>query len=338
MSLNIPGSTHRTEHAPVRSHRERLFRVACYLCNIELPDGPQRGRLAAAVQVMAMASWILALLILFVYIVLPYIGQSTDEFIKGWYAGYHGIGASVPADYGPSAKWTLYVCAWIMAVIWFIGAVREKAFKHTAASLVFERESAARKQAESTLRLLKAQIEPHFLFNTLGAVQQLAEGKAPEAAALTAELITFLRATLSSLRRDRTCLADDLAICDAYLHIMQTRLGHRLSFSIDCPPSVAKVSLPNTLLLTLLENAIKHGIERSSNGGRIDITVRHVTDDIVIEVADSGAGFSDAPGQGVGLQNVREQLALSFGARASLVLEAKEPQGVVARITIPAAT
>ena len=134
-----------------------------------------------------------------------------------------------------------------------------------------ERHHAARELSESRLRLLHAQIEPHFLFNTLGAVQQLAEKSAPEAASLTASLITFLRASLAEMRSEHVTLRADFALLEAYLQVMKARLGTRLDYSLDLPDSLFGITIPSMMLLTLVENAIKHGIEPSLQGGSISV-------------------------------------------------------------------
>ncbi len=198
-----------------------------------------------------------------------------------------------------------------------------------------ERERAARELSESSLRMLRAQIEPHFLFNTLGAVQQLAEKDAPRAAELTANLIAFLRASLAEMRTEKIDLRRDFKLLTAYLDVMKVRLGERLRYTLDLPPELANVSVPSMMLLTLVENAIKHGIEPALRGGAISVTAAQVGDKVRICVQDSGVGISALPGQGDGLENVRTRLQLSYGTEASLALAEVEPQGVVAEIVFP---
>src|SRR6478672_7401275 len=141
------------------------------------------------------------------------------------------------------------------------------------------RQSALSRQlAESDLKLLQSQIEPHFLFNTLGSAQQLAEKGAPEAARLIADLIRFLRAATPSLRRDATTLQDEAKLMGAYLAIMRTRFGRRLTFALDIPDALRDAPLPPGLLITLVENAVKHGIERAPDGGDIRVTARRSSD------------------------------------------------------------
>jgi len=202
----------------------------------------------------------------------------------------------------------------------------------------------SRRLAESQLRLLQLQIEPHFLFNTLGSAQQLAEKSAPDAARLIADLIRFLRAATPALRENATTLKQEAAMVGAYLAIMQTRLPRALAFRIDVPAELADCAIPPGMLITLVENAIKHGIEPCPGGGAIDVTARlqdgpaHLPPALVVTVADTGAGLgSHAPGQGIGLANIRERLALLHGDRAALELEENTPRGFVARLVFPAA-
>lgn len=317
------------------SWRERLLLAGCYLFFIQLPDRPRRSGLARVLQSLVVLVLLLGSLLLFVFEdrMLPGLGLALQGFLNGFV--HDGDAIAVPVHHAPSALRAMLLCLWTMAMFWSVSMVKGAAFSHIAGSLVLERERAARQQAEAALRLLKAQIEPHFLFNTLGAVQQLAEGGAPRAAALTADLIVFLRATLGSMRADSIELAEDLSVCDAYLHIMQTRLSGRLTFSIDCPDPLARLQIPSMLLLTLVENAVKHGIEQAPDGGRIAITARRDGNALLLSVSDTGSGFGATLGQGLGLQNVRERLALVYGTRASLQLEENQPRGVVARLSIP---
>lgn len=210
-----------------------------------------------------------------------------------------------------------------------------------------ERERLARELSESQLRLLRAQIEPHFLFNTLGAVQQLAEQGAPRAAALTADLIAFLRASLAEMRSEQVPLQSEFDMVAAYLRVMQARMGQRLRFRLDLPAPLAHVMVPSMIVLTLAENAIKHGIEPALRGGDIHISAEQVDGMLRLRVQDTGVGLGGtvagapvpAPGGGLGLENVRSRLQLSAqqGGVAAGRLELREGEegGVVADILLP---
>jgi two-component sensor histidine kinase len=198
-----------------------------------------------------------------------------------------------------------------------------------------QQESMARQISESKLRLLQAQIEPHFLFNTLGAVQQLAQTECPAAADLTANLITFLRASLTEMRNEQVTLASEFQLVEAYLKVMKTRLAHRLEFALDLPSEFATVKVPGMLLLTLVENAVKHGIEPSLQGGSIKVRVWRYHSSLRLDVLDSGIGLSVNPPVGVGIANVQERLRLAYGVQASCSLENIEPHGVLATVNLP---
>jgi sensor histidine kinase YesM len=217
-----------------------------------------------------------------------------------------------------------------------IAALRNRQYEAITVQLQqdAERERLARELSESQLRLLRAQIEPHFLFNTLGAVQQLAEHGAPRAAELTANLIAFLRASLSEMRSERVSLAAEFGLVEAYLQVMAVRLGARLRFTLALPDALAQVSVPSMILLTLAENAIKHGIEPSLRGGEVAVSAEVIDATIRLRVWDSGVGMSITPGHGMGLDNVRHRLQLAYGEAASLTLSDAEP-GLIADITIP---
>ncbi|MBL8517961.1 MAG: histidine kinase [Betaproteobacteria bacterium] len=196
-------------------------------------------------------------------------------------------------------------------------------------------ERLVRSLTDAKLKLMQAQVEPHFLFNTLSSVKQLAERGAPEAAQLTGNLITFLRAGMSGLRGDQATLGAEVDMAAAYLAIMKTRMGARLSSIIDVPENLRTFRMPPAMLISLVENAIKHGIEPSPKGGEVRVTVRVAGEGIDIIVADTGRGMSDIPGGGVGLANIRERLAALFVDRAALTLAENDPHGFVARMHLP---
>ena len=200
-----------------------------------------------------------------------------------------------------------------------------------------QRERKDRQLADAKLRLLQAQVEPHFLFNTLASVQQLAEGRADDAAKLTAQLITFLRAGLASLREETTTLQRECNAIEAYLAIMQTRMGERLQWRVDLPAPLRDISVPPAMLISLVENAIKHGLEPFPDGGRIDIEARAADGRLRLRVADTGQGpaQSKVAGGGFGLDNIRERLRAIFTGDARLEVSANAPRGFVAIIDLP---
>jgi len=221
-----------------------------------------------------------------------------------------------------------------------IGALRNRQYLVLTNQLAFDadKQRLERELSEARLRMLSAQIEPHFLFNTLGAVQQLAEQGAPKAAELTANLIAFLRASLSEMRTEKVSLRSDFALVDAYLKVMQVRQGSRLSYSLDLQGDVAECTVPSMMLLTLVENAIKHGIEPSLRGGHISVAARHEHGALKLTVHDTGSGMSATPGTGEGLDNIQKRLQLTYGAAAALKLQDADGGGLLAEIQISKVT
>jgi signal transduction histidine kinase len=230
----------------------------------------------------------------------------------------------------------------IMMPVLIISILRNRQYEALNAQLQREAEQAklARELSESRLRLLRAQIEPHFLFNTLGAVQQLAQHGAPRAAELTGNLIDFLRSSMRDMRSEQVSLAAEFGLVESYLKVMQVRLGERLRFSLQLPRALEDVQLPTMILLTLVENAIKHGIEPALRGGEVTLSAEMIDGAVRIRVQDGGVGMSTLPepdgGGGTGLDNVRHRLRLAYGETAGLVLRDGEP-GLIADVTIPCA-
>ena len=191
---------------------------------------------------------------------------------------------------------------------------------------------------EAQLKLLQGQIEPHFLFNTLANVQSLIDFD-PERAKLMLERFTdYLRASLGQLRGDTTTLAQEFAMLEAYLGLMQLRMGERLKVELSLPADLGGVELPPLLAQPLVENAIHHGLEPQIAGGTVAVSARRVDSRLWIEVADDGQGL-DAPkrrgGNGVALSNIRERLKARFGPSATLELLPRDGGGTLARIQLP---
>ncbi|MGM9480428.1 sensor histidine kinase [Roseateles sp. NT4] len=192
---------------------------------------------------------------------------------------------------------------------------------------------------EAQLKLLQGQIEPHFLFNTLANVQSLIDFD-PERAKLMLERFTdYLRASLGQLRGDTTTLAQEFAMLEAYLGLMQLRMGERLKVELSLPADLRGVELPPLLAQPLVENAIHHGLEPKIAGGTVAVSAKRVDGRLWIEVADDGQGL-DGPkrrggGNGVAVANIRERLTARFGVAATLELLPREGGGTLARIQLP---
>lgn len=189
------------------------------------------------------------------------------------------------------------------------------------------------------LNLLHAQVEPHFLYNTLASAQYLTRTDPQQADHMLGHLIHYLRHSLPQRDDALSTLGDELERTRAYLEIMRLRMGPRLSLQIDVPDTLRAVAIPPMMLQTLVENAIKHGLEPKPGGGSVWILARRDDDAIAITVADDGRGFNEAGGgTGIGLKNVRERLRLIYGADASLSVVSNAPEGVAATITVPLRT
>lgn len=189
------------------------------------------------------------------------------------------------------------------------------------------------------LNLLHAQVEPHFLYNTLASAQYLTRSDPQQADHMLGHLIHYLRHSLPQRDDTLSTLGDELERTRAYLEIMRLRMGPRLALQIDVPDALRATALPPMMLQTLVENAIKHGLEPKPGGGTIWILARRDDGAIAITVADDGRGFSEASGgTGIGLKNVRERLRLIYGSDASLSVVGNVPEGVAATITVPLRT
>jgi signal transduction histidine kinase len=217
-------------------------------------------------------------------------------------------------------------------------------FREAHAAAALHRAEAARhlmsKHAvEAELKLMQAQVEPHFLFNTLASVQYLTETDPREAGKLLSHLIEYLRAALPQLRASSTTLAKEVGLAAAYLNILKMRMGPRLEFAIDVPVELSQHPFPPNLLISLVENAIKHGVEPSADGGTIRVAAQQDGDRLTVSVTDTGRGSAAAPagqpGNGVGLSNVRERLAALYGSRGRFTLEESAPHGTRAALAIP---
>jgi sensor histidine kinase YesM len=188
---------------------------------------------------------------------------------------------------------------------------------------------------QARLSALQAQIEPHFLFNTLANVRRLYETTPSRGREMLASLIDYLRAALPAMRSQGSTLGRELELARSFLTILQMRIGDRLQFSIAVDDDLLDTQVPPLVLATLVENAIKHGLAPLPEGGRVDIQARRRGNDLEIEVRDTGAGFTASGGSGVGLANTRSRLAGLYGPRASLSLAAGAPRGVVATVLLP---
>jgi len=188
---------------------------------------------------------------------------------------------------------------------------------------------------EANLKLLQAQIEPHFLFNTLSNILSLIDTSPDRGKTMLVDLIHYLRTSLSRTRHDLITLNQEIEIIQAYLNILKIRMGDRLRFRIELPDNLREQPFPPMLLQPLVENAVKHGLEPQIQGGEILIRIEEKDGLIRAEIIDSGTGLTSYSEAGVGMTNVRERLRLLYGERGRLVIEENKPRGVKAVIEVP---
>ena len=228
--------------------------------------------------------------------------------------------------------------AGIVGSLFALGALyRERDAQARAEALQFalERETLQRQAADARLHLLTAQIEPHFLLNTLANVQQLVESGSPRAAPVFRSLIAYLRAAMPQLHARAATLGDEEKLVRAYLELMLMRMPDRLTFTIDIEPSLRALPFPQMGLLTLVENAIRHGIDPGCDGGRIEVGARRDAGGTVnLWVADTGVGLTEGAGTGTGLRNLQDRLQALFGPDAGVALAEQTPHGVRAEIRV----
>ena len=201
-------------------------------------------------------------------------------------------------------------------------------------------QAAERAAVQANLRALQAQIEPHFLFNTLANVVGLIHAQPDTAKLMLENFIAYLRATLAATREQETTLGGEFALMADFLAILQIRMGSRLVVTFDLPAEFAATALPSMLLQPLVENAIKHGLEPKMEGGKVTLRAAREGELLRIDVIDTGLGFGTGTTRGIGLANVRERLEKIFSGRASLAIEENTPCGTraILRLPIPSET
>jgi LytS/YehU family sensor histidine kinase len=231
------------------------------------------------------------------------------------------------------AVWFIFISA---AVKVLAGGKRKAELDAARAGRQADLANMERKLTEAQMATLQAQVEPHFLFNTLALIGQLIETDPPEAARIHAHLIDYLRATLPQMRAGGGgTLGKQVELARAYLAIMQARMKERLTVKFQVPDFLGSAPFPPMMLLILIENSIKHGLEPKIEGGRIEVSAKVVHATLHVDVRDNGIGFNLHADEGVGLANIRERLRLLFGSDAELVIEAPPEGGALVSIRIP---
>ena len=198
-----------------------------------------------------------------------------------------------------------------------------------------KRLTSEKKAVEANLKLLQAQIEPHFLFNTLSNVLSLLDTDSEKGKSMLVDFIQYLRASLSKIREQRATLGHEIEMIQAYLNIFKVRMGDRLQYKIDLPENLKTTTFPPMLIQPLVENAIKHGLEPKIDGGKIFIKGEAKDGRLRLEVIDTGDGFKGEKNSGMGLSNVRERLQSLYGNSGRLILEENQPSGMKAVIEVP---
>lgn len=223
----------------------------------------------------------------------------------------------------------------LTGTLFFLGRERRMGAATHQAGL--DRISLDGQMAEARLQMLQAQIEPHFLFNSLATVQSLYRQDPQKGRLMIGDLSEYLRGALPHMREAASTLRKEFALCEAYLRVLQVRMGKRLRVEIDLPRELEDQGVPPMMLPTLIENAVKHGISPLPQGGTVRIQARQEGGKLEVSVVDDGAGFRRASGAGIGLANTRARLASLFGTDASLTVASNATAGVTATLRLPVA-
>ncbi|HEY6986348.1 MAG TPA: histidine kinase [Rhodanobacteraceae bacterium] len=231
--------------------------------------------------------------------------------------------------------WVRYglLCALFTVVFVYLRIAEESTLRSQQAEV--DRARFVQRMEEARLRMLQAQIEPHFLFNTLANVRRLYQTAPTDGAAMLDHLMRYLAVALPHMRAADSTLDREAELTRSYLEIQRLRMGHRLRFAIDIPEALRAAPLPPMMLVTLTENAIKHGLAPLPEGGHVAISAASDGTELTVRVADSGRGFTQSSGGGTGLANIRARLAAMYGGAGRLSLALNQPRGVVATIAVP---
>jgi signal transduction histidine kinase len=321
------------------------------LLGLEWEDGP------VSIQMRAIAVGLIATLVFSVFEHWP---RRLPRWVARWVLQIIGVGVSVPLttlgiwilSTNPGAPpfwddpkraegWMALTFFSMLVAPWtaLIALVRQKeAFaREQALGFQLERSELERQALDARLHLLQAQVAPHFLFNTLANVQALVDAGSPRASEVLRSLTAYLRASVPVLDEPSATVGRELQLVRAYLELMHMRMPDRLRYELRVDDDALALRCPPTTLLTLVENAVRHGVDPSEDGGAIDVEVRRHGDRCVIRVSDTGVGLRQTDrGLGTGLSSLRERLQLMFGGAAQLRVAALADGGVRAEVEIPA--
>ncbi len=216
------------------------------------------------------------------------------------------------------------------------GGKRRAELTATQATKRAETEQLERTVLEARMEALQAQIEPHFLFNTLASIDQLIQTDPPRASRMQQSLIRYLRSAMPQMRDgSRPSLGQQVNLSSAFLEIMAMRMEERLEPVVNVPEGLKSAVFPSMMLQTLVENAIKHGLEPKAAGGRLEISAEVVDGQLAVHVLDNGMGFMPKTDDGVGLANIRERLKALYNGRAELIISVPPAGGTCATIKVP---
>ena len=269
------------------------------------------------------------------YSVIPMIGVALGFMVVSVITGMKLVGWLTRPEVIGSMLVVSIVISTVLSVIFFW---RERSAT-AEADVARERERRERIEREAlaaNLRALQAQIEPHFLFNTLANVSSLIDSDRAEAKRMLESFIRFLRASLAATRGETTTLGDEAELIAAYLEVLRVRMQSRLRYAIDVPAELRGYALPPMLLQPVVENAIRHGLEPKVEGGDVRVAAKREGHRVAVEIADSGVGFAPTTRGGVGLSNLRERLKLLYGDRAALSVTDAPGGGTMVRMELPA--
>ncbi|MEO7151892.1 MAG: histidine kinase [Burkholderiaceae bacterium] len=236
-----------------------------------------------------------------------------------------------------------------LALLWIVGSIILKAtykgrvqaeVKAAQATETAESESLKRQVVEARMAAMQAQVEPHFLFNTLASIDHLIETDPPRASTMQKNLIALLRASMPTMRENHPSahnLGREMAVIRPYLEILKVRMEDRLQTEVQVPEGLLSADFPSMMIQSLVENAIKHGLEPKPEGGLLTVRAEIVHGKLSVTVADTGLGFGKAAtaGTGIGLANIRERLQLLYGKRASMTVAENTPSGTIVTLTVP---
>ena len=233
----------------------------------------------------------------------------------------------------------LFIVASVILKFTYKGTIQAEV-KAAVATETAESEQLKRQIVEARMAAMQAQVEPHFLFNTLASIDHLIETDPPRASTMQKNLIALLRASMPSMREQNPnaqTLGREMAVIRPYLEILKVRMEDRLQASVRVPEGLASAEFPPMMIQSLVENAIKHGLEPKAEGGALDVSAEIVHGRLAVTVADTGLGFgkADTAGTGIGLANIRERLKLLYGDKASMVVADNQPTGTIVTLTVP---